>query len=169
MHLFESPHDFTTTLRKALAEIDPQWETYPGIVVPGSHTPNDTEEKFEAIKKARESGTPALLICFGYQLAVIEWCRNVLGIADATSEEFGKPEGIWVIRKREKGLKVGEGEDGETYWSNYDAILVPKFPRWFFATSFHPEYNSSITHPHPVLVNFLNACRVHGSKGRKDV
>lgn len=41
-----------------------------------------------AIKWAREQKKPFLGICFGFQLAVVEWARNVCGLAGATSAEF---------------------------------------------------------------------------------
>lgn len=41
-----------------------------------------------AIKYAREQKVPFLGICLGFQLAVIEWARNILEIHDATSSEF---------------------------------------------------------------------------------
>jgi CTP synthase (UTP-ammonia lyase) len=60
------------------------------------------EGKIAAIRYARESGKPYLGICFGMQLAVIENARNVLGIKDATSSEFG-PQ----TTKDERGPLVG--------------------------------------------------------------
>jgi CTP synthase len=42
----------------------------------------------QAAKWARENKTPYLGICLGMQIAVIEYARNVIGIPDATSEEF---------------------------------------------------------------------------------
>lgn len=151
MIIFENKQDFTTTLRKALSEIDKHWEKYDGLIVPGSHEPVQVEEKIEAIKKFRENGKPALLICFGYQLGAIEYARNVLGIKDATSEEFG--EGTFVVKKRSK-LKVGE-HDGETYWSNYEVVIDWPIPTNFYATPFHPEYQSSKSKPSPLLLHFL--------------
>lgn len=152
MRIFETPQDFTTTLRKALGEIDESWENYEGLIVPGSHTPNQVEEKIAAIKEAREKTVPTLLICFGYQLGAIEYARNVLGIEDATSEEFG--QGTFVVRKRPE-LKVGE-KDGESYWSNYEVKIDWLWPQWFFVTPYHPEYQSSKDKPHPLLVEFLH-------------
>ncbi|KAJ7074955.1 CTP synthase N-terminus-domain-containing protein [Mycena belliarum] len=59
-----------------------------GILVPGGFGVRGTEGMLLAIKYAREQKIPFLGICLGFQLAVIEWARNVLGIADATSSEF---------------------------------------------------------------------------------
>lgn len=156
MRIFDGQNEFVTTLKKALADIDPQWQTYPGVIVPGSHTPHLVEKKLAAIKKAREEGTPFLGVCLGHQLAAVDYARHILGIKDATSEEFGK--GTFVVKKRKKGLKVGEHE-GETYWSNYDVVIGWNKPANFFTAAFHPEYESSKEKPHYLLVKFLNYAR----------
>ncbi|KJA26767.1 hypothetical protein HYPSUDRAFT_35913 [Hypholoma sublateritium FD-334 SS-4] len=59
-----------------------------GILVPGGFGHRGTEGMLLAIKYAREQKVPFLGICLGFQLAVIEWARNVLDINDATSGEF---------------------------------------------------------------------------------
>ena len=60
------------------------------ILVPGGFGERGTEGKMAAIRYARENGVPFLGICLGMQLAVIEYARNVAGIADATSTEFNR-------------------------------------------------------------------------------
>ncbi|KAI0073635.1 CTP synthase, partial [Panus rudis PR-1116 ss-1] len=59
-----------------------------GILVPGGFGVRGTEGMILAIKWAREQKVPFLGICLGFQLAVVEWARHVLGIKDATSAEF---------------------------------------------------------------------------------
>ncbi|KAF7331637.1 CTP synthase [Mycena kentingensis (nom. inval.)] len=59
-----------------------------GILVPGGFGSRGTGGMLLAIKYAREQKVPFLGICLGFQVAVIEWARNVVGIADATSSEF---------------------------------------------------------------------------------
>lgn len=59
-----------------------------GIVVPGGFGTRGMEGKISAIKFARGSKKPFLGICLGMQAAVIEYCRNVLGIERAHSAEF---------------------------------------------------------------------------------
>lgn len=107
------------------------------------------------IREARETGRPFLGICAGYQLAAVEYARNVHGIADATSEEYGN-EGTFVVVRRPE-IKVGL-HDGETWWSNYEVRpdLALNFPENFFVVPFHPEYQSSKDKPHPLLVAFLD-------------
>ncbi len=59
-----------------------------GILVPGGFGARGAEGKILAIKFAREKNIPFFGICFGMQLAAIEFARNVCGIRDATSREF---------------------------------------------------------------------------------
>jgi CTP synthase len=66
------------------------FENLSGIIVPGGFDVRGVEGKIRAIQYAREKKIPFLGICLGLQCAVIEFCRNVLGITDATSEEFDK-------------------------------------------------------------------------------
>ncbi|MEQ1723194.1 MAG: CTP synthase [Pseudobdellovibrio sp.] len=59
-----------------------------GILVPGGFGTRGVEGKIAAIQFAREKKVPFFGICFGMQLAAIEFARNVCGIKDATSREF---------------------------------------------------------------------------------
>jgi len=59
-----------------------------GIIVPGGFGERGIEGKIQAIRFARENKVPFLGICLGMQLAVIEFCRNVLDYCDANSTEF---------------------------------------------------------------------------------
>jgi CTP synthase len=59
-----------------------------GVLVPGGFGDRGIEGKVLAAQYARENNVPYLGICLGLQVATIEFCRNVLGIGDATSTEF---------------------------------------------------------------------------------
>jgi len=58
------------------------------ILVPGGFGKRGVEGKIKAIRFAREGGVPYLGICLGMQLAVIEYARNMAGLAGAHSTEF---------------------------------------------------------------------------------
>jgi CTP synthase len=58
------------------------------ILVPGGFGKRGVEGKIKAIQYARENRVPYLGICLGMQLAVIEYARNVVGLAGANSTEF---------------------------------------------------------------------------------
>ena len=148
-------NDFNTSVQKALSEIDENWKNYDCLIICGTHSTPDVEMLIAKIKEAREIGKPALLICSGHQLGAIEYARNVLGITDATSEEFG--EGTFVVKKRPR-LKVGL-HDGESWWSNYEVAIDWEIPAHFASVPYHPEYESSFDKPHKDLVKFLNLCK----------
>lgn len=154
-------NDFSTSVRKALEEIDPNYEKYEGLVICGTHEPHDVEQMITKIKVAREMRTPFLGICFGHQLACLEWARNIMGIEDATSEEFGMGE--FVVKKLPQ-LKVGL-HNGETYWNNYEVRediekdFMKNRPPTMITSQFHPEYQSSEDKPHPLLVSFIKLCK----------
>ena len=61
-----------------------------GIIVPGGFGERGIEGKIMAVKYARENKVPYLGLCLGMQMSVIEFARNVLGLADANSTEFSK-------------------------------------------------------------------------------
>ena len=66
---------------KALAGVD-------GLLVPGGFDKRGIEGKIDAIRFARETGTPFFGICLGLQCATIEFARHVCGLDDANSTEF---------------------------------------------------------------------------------
>jgi CTP synthase len=59
-----------------------------GVVVPGGFGSRGTEGKIEAIRYARENDVPFLGLCLGFQMAVVEYARNVLDLDDAHSAEL---------------------------------------------------------------------------------
>jgi len=59
-----------------------------GIIVPGGFGVRGAEGKIECIRYARENRIPYLGLCLGFQMAVIEYARNVCGLSGANSTEF---------------------------------------------------------------------------------
>ena len=68
-----------------------------GILVPGGFGERGIEGKVDAIRFARQRGVPFFGICLGMQCAVVEYGRNVLGLAGAHSTEFDKDTSHPVI------------------------------------------------------------------------
>ncbi len=62
--------------------------TFDGLLVPGGFGVRGVEGMVEAIRGARETGTPFFGICLGLQVAIIEFARNVCGLDDSNSSEF---------------------------------------------------------------------------------
>ena len=80
-----------------------------GILVPGGFGERGAEGKIKAIQYAREHKKPYFGICLGMQLAIIEFCRNVLGLKDADSEEFDESSEDKVIIFMPEISKVSKG------------------------------------------------------------
>jgi CTP synthase len=79
-----------------VSEIKKKLKNMSGILIPGGFGKRGTEGKIESIKYARQNKIPFLGICFGMQMAIIEFARNKLNIKKATSSEFGS-SGIPIV------------------------------------------------------------------------
>ena len=101
-----------------------------GILIPGGFGKRGTEGKIAAINYARKNKIPFLGICFGMQMAVIEFARNMLNIKKATSSEFGpsKASVVGLMNEWTKGGKLFKGTDknlgGTMRLGSYEAILA---------------------------------------------
>jgi len=90
-----------------------------GLIVPGGFGKSGVEGKIRAIEYARREGIPFLGICFGFQLAVVEFARNELGLAGAHSTELDPdtphpvidilPEQVKIIRESKYGATMRLG------------------------------------------------------------
>tara|TARA_A100001011_G_scaffold173559_1_gene182275 strand:- start:305 stop:1921 length:1617 start_codon:yes stop_codon:yes gene_type:complete len=96
----------TNQIRKKLKNIS-------GLLIPGGFGKRGTEGKISAIKYARENKIPFLGICFGMQMAIIEFSRNKLKINKAGSSEFDKNcyPVIGLINEWDKEGKIIKGTD----------------------------------------------------------
>jgi len=65
-------------------------KNYDGIVIPGGFGSRGVEGKIKAIQFARENKIPFFGLCYGMQLAVIEYARNILGLKDANTTEVNR-------------------------------------------------------------------------------
>lgn len=195
-----------------------------GIIVPIGWGTRGVEGKIKAIRYAREHKIPYLGLCYGMQLAAVEFARNVLGYQDAHSTEVNPdtthpiihiiPEeeryvkikshgvtmrlGAWdcVVKKdtltekiydkhhawkdkkknlvterhrhrfefnndyREAIEKAGmiiSGTSPDNFFVEMIELPQEKHP-FFYATQAHPEYKSSPLNPHPVFLEFIEAC-----------
>lgn len=189
---------------------------YDGILIPGGFGSRGIEGKIAVIRYCRENQIPYFGLCYGMQLAVIEYARHVVGLVGAHTTEVNQkspypvvdimPEQKENLRKKDYGATMRLGE--------YPALVLPKtlaakaygttkilerhrhryevnpeyveqlktaglvfsatspngvlmeiaeLPKsvhpFFLATQFHPEFQSSLLHPHPLFVAFLEACK----------
>ncbi|MGB7156869.1 MAG: CTP synthase [Tepidisphaeraceae bacterium] len=95
-----------------------------GIIVPGGFGVRGTEGKIECIRFAREQKVPYLGLCLGFQMAVIEYARNVCGIVDANSTEFDPRSKNPVIDILPEQKKI-EGLGGNMRLGGKDVDVKP--------------------------------------------
>ena len=94
--------------REALEE---KLKTFDGIIVPQGWGSRGVEGKVEVVKFARENKIPYLGLCFGMQMAVIEYARNVAKLKDANSTEVNPKTPnpvVHVMPDQEKYLKENQ-------------------------------------------------------------
>jgi len=102
---------------KTLAGID-------ALLVPGGFGERGIEGKIEAVKYVRENKIPFLGICLGLQCAVIEFARNVAGLADANSSEFAPDSENLVIHMMDEQRKITD-KGGTMRLGSYPCKLIP--------------------------------------------
>lgn len=95
-----------------------------GVIVPGGFGSRGVEGKIECVRYCRENGVPYLGICLGFQVAVIEFARNVLGLKDAGSTEFDPDCANPVISELPEQRKIW-GLGGTMRLGAQDVSLTP--------------------------------------------
>jgi len=104
----------------ALAGVD-------AVLVPGGFGVRGIEGKLGALRHTRERGIPTLGICLGLQCMVIEYARDVLGLANANSREFDPDTTDPVIATMDEQVDVVAGErdmGGTMRLGSYPAVLA---------------------------------------------
>ncbi len=115
-----------------VSEIKSKLNNISGILIPGGFGKRGTDGKIEAIRYARKNKIPFFGICYGMQMAIIEFARNKLNLKKATSSEFDK-KGLPIIGLINEWIKNGkkfQGTDkdlgGTMRLGSFDAKLKEK-------------------------------------------
>ncbi len=106
------------------AKIDQHASELDGVIVPGGFGSRGVEGKIAFVRAAREGQLPYLGICLGFQVAVIEFARNVLGLDDASSTEFWADTPHPVISELPEQKRI-EGLGGTMRLGGQDLQIVP--------------------------------------------
>jgi CTP synthase len=112
------------------SEIKNKLKNVSGILIPGGFGKRGTEGKIAAIKYARVNKIPFLGICFGMQMSIIEFARNVLKIKSASSTELNQKctPVVGLIHEWKKDGKVIKGTNkdlgGTMRLGLYEALLL---------------------------------------------
>jgi len=110
-------------------EMDPtnaaaELETLDGVIVPGGFGVRGTEGKIACVQYCREHALPYLGICLGFQMAVVEFARNVCGLSAAGSTEFEQHCAEPVIDILPEQKKI-EGLGGNMRLGGRDVLITP--------------------------------------------
>jgi CTP synthase len=108
---------------RSAQQIAARLEGLDGVIVPGGFGSRGTEGKIACVRYCREHNTPYLGICLGFQMAVIEYARNVCGIGEATSSEFDARSKSAVIDILPEQKKI-EGLGGNMRLGGKDVALT---------------------------------------------
>lgn len=182
-----------------------------GVVICPGFGSRGIEGKIIAARYCRENDLPALGICLGMQMMVIEFARTVLGLKDANSREMDKetPNNVIDIMEEQKNvtqlggtMRLGEydcriGKDSKAFSvygmenirerhrhryefnnrfrelfevggmkctginpiNNLVEIVEVPSNRWYVGVQYHPEYSSTVLHPHPLFMDFIREAK----------
>ncbi len=142
------------------ANVVEKLSVYDAVIVPGGFGSRGVEGKISAVKHCRETGTPYLGICLGFQVAVIEFARNVLGIKDAYSTEFDPMCGAPLISELPDQKKI-EGLGGTMRLGAQDVQITPDTLAAFLAggkRSIHERFR----HRYEVDPGFIDQLEASG-------
>ncbi|MFP4105736.1 MAG: CTP synthase [Phycisphaerae bacterium] len=138
---------------KALKEVD-------GIIVPGGFGVRGTSGKIACIKYARENKLPYLGICLGFQMAVVEFARNVCGLEDAGSTEI-TPECEHAVIDILPEQKQIEGLGGNMRLGGQDVQIAPEtFAFEMFGN--RENIRMRFRHRYEVDPNYVELLEKHG-------
>lgn len=85
-------------------------KNFDGVIVPGGFGESGVEGVIMAIEFVRKNKIPFLGLCYGMQLAVVEYCRNVLGWSDASTAEINSKSShvvVDIMPDQKKNLENG--------------------------------------------------------------
>lgn len=103
-------------------------KTFNGIIVPGGFGSRGTEGKIKTIEYCRKNKIPFLGICFGLQLAIVEFARNVCGLKKANSTEIDpktKYPVVDIMEEQKKHIKE-KSYGGTMRLGAWDCKIKPK-------------------------------------------
>ena len=148
------------------SEIKSKLKNVSGILIPGGFGKRGTDGKIASIKYARENKIPFLGICFGMQMAVIEFARNKLKMKKATSSEFGfsKASIVGLMNEWVKEGKTVKGTDKNLGGTMRLGLYEAKLKENSIISKIYKSKSIKERHRHryEVNINFMNEFEKNG-------
>ncbi len=147
---------FEVTKSRSKKEVEESLKSlreYDGVIVPGGFGSRGVDGKLEVIRYVRENKIPYLGLCYGMQLAVIEFARNVAGITGATSHELDSKakDQVIAIMESQKEKLTKNTYGGSMRLGSYEAVLT----KGSLVASLYKETTVYERHRHRYEVNPL--------------
>lgn len=101
----------TTEIEDGKIRVEESLKGIKGVIIPGGFGKRGAEGKIDVIRYARENNIPFLGLCYGMQLAVIEYARNACNLENANSTEINKktPHPVVCLLPEQKQVKTKGG------------------------------------------------------------
>ncbi|RME53740.1 CTP synthase (glutamine hydrolyzing) [Candidatus Woesearchaeota archaeon] len=130
-----------------------------GVIVPGGFGTRGVEGKIKVIEHCRTTGTPFLGICYGMQLAVVEYARNQCGIKDANTEEVsGKQDDVVCILPEQRSIT---NKGGTMRLGGHD-VLLKKGTRAYHLFGKQETIRRRFRHRYEINPAFIDTLQEHG-------
>ncbi|MCE9591789.1 MAG: CTP synthase [Planctomycetes bacterium] len=148
------------TTRFDPSEASTKLEGVDAVIVPGGFGVRGTESKIACVQHCREQGLPYLGICLGFQMAVIEFARNVCGLTTAGSTEFDAkcPHPVIDILPEQKKI---EGLGGNMRLGGKDVLITPNTLASFLFDNAR-SIRQRFRHRYEVDPNYIPQLESHG-------
>ena len=145
--------DFDPTLNKSYKKTLKKLKKYNGIIVPGGFGERGIEGKIAVIKYLRENKIPYFGLCYGMQIAVIEFARSILGLGGANTTEIDQnsPHPVIDVMPEQKKNLALKNYGATMRLGIYPAVLKKNT----IAYSAYKKYLVSERHRHRYEVNPL--------------
>ena len=138
---------------------------FDGVIVPGGFGHRGTESKIACVQHCRETMLPYLGICLGFQMAVVDYARQVVGLTQAGSTEFdpNSPDPVIDILPEQKKI---EGLGGNMRLGGKDVLIKPgTLAAMLFADEIDPKTSmirARFRHRFEVDPKYIDTLEKHG-------
>ena len=150
----------TSELEEDARRVAQELQDVAGIVVPGGFGTRGVEGKIACIQYAREQGIPYLGLCYGFQMAVVEYARNVCGLTGAHTAEVAPEAAHKVIDILPEQKKI-EGLGGNMRLGGRDVnVTVGSFAYYLYDE--HASVRERFRHRYEVDPQYISVLEENG-------
>lgn len=150
----------TTAIEEGKTTVEKELEGVAGVVVPGGFGKRGVEGKIMCLKYVRENNIPYLGLCYGFQMAVIEFARNVCNLKDAHTTEVNPKTPHMVIDILPEQKKI-EGLGGNMRLGGREVEIKKATKAWELYGN-NPVARERFRHRYEVNPKYIPTLEKHG-------